>query len=243
MIAFWSVPKTLRPCDSISTHSQDGDVSIGDSFAIMSYVCTTRSAPDHWYPRECRRAGGAVFENRAALFLRAGCTSRSCHAPSAHFPPSDSLPAGDPAQRAAVDAVVGWHGSMLRASSMITVFNRVLAFQTGMEPAAEAVVDFHVHRLKQSLKVIDGTFLRAGRDWVAGGADISIADLLLACEIDMLTLLDASKAPPTLGSLLERNPRVAAWMQRVERRCDPHWTEARAMLVRARAAFVAKAKM
>ena len=75
-------------------------------------------------------------------------------------------------------------------------------------------------------------------DEYVAGADISIADLLLATEVDMDRLLDAAREGPNFEQLLEPVPKVRAWMERISRRCDPHYEEAKTLLCKARTRFI-----
>ncbi len=67
------------------------------------------------------------------------------------------------------------------------------------------------------------------------GADVSIADLVLAAEVAQLELLAAAPGGvgPRAAELLAPHARVATWLRAVEAATAPHWGEAHAAMQRA----------
>lgn len=90
--------------------------------------------------------------------------------------------------RAEVQGVLCWHGSALRAGGASLVFNRVLAPRFGMEGSSEVAERFSLPRVKQALGEMENCFL-SNHEYLAAG-EISIADLLVVCELEMLQMLD-----------------------------------------------------
>lgn len=70
---------------------------------------------------------------------------------------------------------------------------------------------------------IDSVFLHDSQ-FVAGD-EISVADLLLAVEIESLRAQDATSGPG-YDDLLADHSRLRAWMERVASRCEPHYDRA-----------------
>jgi len=61
----------------------------------------------------------------------------------------------------------------------------------------------------------------AGSNYIGGTDDITIADLLLACEVEQLCLLNAANDGHTMDSMLRNYSRVYSWIHRVRGRCNP----------------------
>ncbi|KAG1678289.1 hypothetical protein FOA52_013910 [Chlamydomonas sp. UWO 241] len=73
--------------------------------------------------------------------------------------------------------------------------------------------------------------------FMGGAAVPSLADLLCACIVEQLRLLDtvvscdaAARRKPDYADVLGRFPRVRAWAARVEAACAPHFTDVHATL-------------
>lgn len=144
----------------------------------------------------------------------------------------------DPYRRAMIDAAMAWHASTLRIGSMIVVFNRALSHTLGKQGDEQLVKSYGLPMLKSSLSTLEHVWL-AGKCFVSensrvlyiAGADISIADLLIASEIEQLVLLNpTNSSDATMDALLCECPRVNAWMNQVRTRCQPQWNAVHALL-------------
>lgn len=56
---------------------QDGEFSLGESGAILRYLCDTRSVADHWYPREAAGSLHACKNSRLCCRSCATCATRA----------------------------------------------------------------------------------------------------------------------------------------------------------------------
>lgn len=133
-----------------------------------------------------------------------------------------------PRQRAAVDAALDWHHATLRRGAATLVFERLFK---GNDAAAEADAG-----VRDALALLQAALRQLSSVWLAGpepflcGEQVSIADLVLACEMAQLRLLACSAAPPGQAQLLAPHPRVVAWMAAVERATGPHWAAVNAKI-------------
>lgn len=142
--------------------------------------------------------------------------------------PSHWYNSSDPRTAALVDAVMAWHGSTLRIGSMIVVFNLFIAANVGAKGNQPLVDDYGMPTLRNALSTLDEVWLK-DTAYVAG-EDISIADILLACEIEQLALLNGVQGAPTMEELLAPHAKVIAWLHRVRSSCQPHYDAAHSMI-------------
>ena len=77
--------------------------------------------------------------------------------------------------------------------------------------------------------------------FVGGGADVSIADLQMACELEQLCLLDTIPGGPTMAELLAPHPALQVWLNRVRERCRPHYDDVNSFLYSVKARMQAAA--
>jgi glutathione S-transferase len=147
----------------------------------------------------------------------------------------------DARSRALVDAALSWAAGALRSSAAQVVWHRVIAGNVGQTGDQRYVDEHGLPALREALAVLEGHWLQNGRrSWVAGGADASVADLAMACEVEQLSLLDAATAGgPTGAELMADLPAVRAWLGRLASRCAPHYADAHAVLRKVRAQMLA----
>lgn len=171
-------------------------------------------------------------------------------------------PHQDAAAAALVDAAVGWHFSALRPGCSGVVWALVLAKTvprggTARRAAAEspAAAAAALASLGPALDALEGGWLLSPEGgFLAGRGRLSIADLLVATEIDQLRLLEATRGGEgegergELGSggggdgnaavisyetLLAPRPRTRAYLARVREACGPrNWDEVSSVLGR-----------
>ena len=123
---------------------------------------------------------------------------------------------------------MAWHASTLRIGSMIVVWNLFIARNMGGKGNSQLVADYGMPTLQAALSTLNSVWLKDSL-YVAGN-EISIADLLLACEVEQLVLLDGVQGAPSFEELLSPNPKVTTWLDRVRKECQPHYDVAHALL-------------
>lgn len=138
-----------------------------------------------------------------------------------------------PRQRATVNSICDWHLGNTRPGSMHVVFNRAVSLSMGFEGNEQLVQIYGLPLLQQSLKTLERVWLAEG-PFLGGRAAPSIADLLVATELEQLTLLDAAAQPPSFDELLAPYPRIRAWMEQVASACQPAWDETHMFLRKVR---------
>ncbi|KAG7667402.1 putative Glutathione S-transferase T1 [Nannochloris sp. 'desiccata'] len=129
----------------------------------------------------------------------------------------------EPRVRATVDAIMAWHGSTLRIGSMLVVWNLAIAANLGLEGNKPLVDDYGLPTLKEALKVLECVWLGGNNTKFLVGNQISIADIMLACEIEQLALLDAVPGAPQIMELLAPYKKVTTWLDNVRTSSQPHY--------------------
>lgn len=107
---------------------------------------------------------------------------------------------------------------------MVVVWHLVIAPNLGRRGNLTLVKEYGIPTLKESLKSINNVWLRNadGREiFLAGSSHITIADLLLACEVEQLKLLEGNLQGVDISyqKLMQSYPKVNAWMQNVRKAC------------------------
>lgn len=154
-----------------------------------------------------------------------------------------------------VDAAVDWHFSSLRPGCSALVWALALAKTVPpggtarrLEAESPAAALAALASLELALDALEGGggggswLLSAEGGFLAGRRRLSIADLLVATELDQLRLLEVSKdddqlessklAAVSFASLLAPRPRVRAYLYRTKEACGPHWDEVSSVLDR-----------
>lgn len=171
-------------------------------------------------------------------------------------------PHRDAAAAALVDAAVGWHFSALRPGCSGVVWALVLAKTVpkggtarraaAESPAAAAAALASLELALDALEGGGGWLLSPEGGFLAGRGRLSVADLLVATELDQLRLLEATRgeeeergelgssggsgdgrsaAVVSYESLLAPRPRTRAYLARVREACGPrHWDEVSSVL-------------
>ncbi|KAK9819158.1 hypothetical protein WJX81_008461 [Elliptochloris bilobata] len=134
----------------------------------------------------------------------------------------------DAQRQARVNAACDWHHTSIRRGVTSQVYNRVLAPMAGL-PASDREAKQGVGMLAAALKAMESFWLE-GSAFVAGH-EVSIADLLIITELEMLRLLAASPQGPSAEEQLAPFPALRAWMERVPERVGRrHYTQVNAIL-------------
>eukprot|EP00798_Chlamydomonas_sp_ICE-L_P022751 gene22751-29918_t len=132
-------------------------------------------------------------------------------------------PRSDIKARARVDAVMHWfHGSVRKGVSPL-VLEKVLFGAFGMvcAYANEVCAQKYLDGTKKSLSTLEDIFL-AKNKFVAGD-EISVADLMVASEIEQLCIMKKEPTGTCMAELLEPHPKVRAWLKTVAETCAPHY--------------------
>ena len=124
-----------------------------------------------------------------------------------------------------MDAALDWHHSTLRRGAATYVFVRYIApLRIGkpVGPGGEKVAKDALALLQDALAQLNSYWLY-GKRFLAGDV-VSIADLVLACEISQLALLDAAAdAPLKMRDLLEPHAAVRTWLADTRAATQPQW--------------------
>lgn len=165
--------------------------------------------------------------NESSAIMRYLCLTRTATVPL-HFYPYNDVHA-----MAKIDAVMSWHASTLRIGSMITVWNLVIARNLNLPSNSRLVDDYGLPMLRAAFDALESGWLPANTKtntsttFLAGMPEISIADLLVACEIEQVVLVNNGAL---LKELLTSHPGVKEWLARVRRACAPHYNQVHEIL-------------
>jgi len=80
------------------------------------------------------------------------------------------------------------------------------------------------------LKVLESIWLGANNTTFLVGNQMTIADILLACEIEQLALLDAVSGAPKMVELLAPYNKVTTWLDNVRASSQPHYDDVHKIL-------------
>ena len=97
-------------------------------------------------------------------------------------------------------------------------------------PVNEAIKVEGLEILQQSLDTLQSYWLLEGKRPFVCSQDISIADLLMACELEQLCLMNKASHGTDLDDQLANRPVIRAWMKRVRETCGPAYDDAHAPL-------------
>ncbi len=168
-------------------------------------------------PSCCRLTRRPRPDARAAI-LRYLCNSN--HSLDACWYPVE------PRARARVDAALDWQHSTLRRGASTLVFFRFFR-NSKADAASDRTLKEALFFLQSALTQLDEYWLRDG--YVAGSS-MTVADLICACELSQLELLDACGVPPTQEQLLAPHAGVRRWLLRVAQETEPHFSDVHARL-------------
>ncbi|XP_075263767.1 uncharacterized protein LOC142355521 [Convolutriloba macropyga] len=158
----------------------------------------------------CLESNGFCLPESGAI-LRYLC---STYGAANHWYPQDLK------QRAKVDAAMDWSYSQLRMGAARLGWHRVIAKRRGL-PSSEAGAKEALANLNLALGHMTDIWLKSSP--FMAGPTISIADLLVLCELDQLRILEAAATGPYMKELLEPHPVVRAYLARVAKELSPHY--------------------
>mmetsp|Transcript_20988 Transcript_20988/g.63164 ORF Transcript_20988/g.63164 Transcript_20988/m.63164 type:complete len:237 (+) Transcript_20988:148-858(+) len=181
----------------------------------------------------CLQEGEFVLPESAAILRYLAAT----HPVPSHWYPEDAR------GRARVDAALDWQHANVRGGAARLVFHSVLTRNMGGPfPSDKLLAKQALNTLKAALQAIETVWL-AGRDYVAGD-HVSLADLLMCCELEQLVMLEAADSEvPRIQQLLDPFPKVASWRRRVDGAVAPHYADISQILYIATERMAAKSKL
>jgi len=135
----------------------------------------------------------------------------------------------DPKRRALIDSILDWihlnitagWGPLLQSRVMakIPVVGKGLNMETNeiLEQRSEKI-------LLTGLDLVETVMLSGPGKFLENGDEVSLADIVLLCQLKQLKIADAKTQEDVLGS----RPKLAAWMEAVENATNPHFEEVHA---------------
>jgi glutathione S-transferase len=170
----------------------------------------------------------ALFESPS--IMRYLCTTKPATIPSHWFPHNS------PKQAAIINSAMDWFLNNLRIASRTVVFHRCIAILLNKPPNEALVLSpLGLPYLISSLHTLETVLLPTKDTYIGGMSQPSIADLLIGCEVEQLTLLDAALKGPTLQELLAPHPNIRHWLDiKLRRDLDPQWNEVHKVLRQAK---------
>ncbi|CAL7950300.1 unnamed protein product [Xylocopa violacea] len=127
-----------------------------------------------------------------------------------HWYPKDSK------SQLRVDEYLEWQHLNTRANCALYFRVKYLTpFLTGQPATKEKIIEYEKHMIK-SLDDLENVWLK-GRNFLVG-SDISIADILGACEVEQVRIVGYNPH--------EGRPRISAWLKKVEENTSPYYQEA-----------------
>ncbi|KXZ51433.1 hypothetical protein GPECTOR_12g395 [Gonium pectorale] len=150
-------------------------------------------------------------------------------------------PRVDSVHRARVDAALHWYQGNIRAGAMRVSFHKVVAQRLGLQ-GDERVAQDGLNTLKLALSALESYWLAGGsRPFMTGGAPC-VADLLCACELEQLRMLQPQAHGLSMRQILAPYAAVRAWQLRLRAACEPHYDDVHAVLMKAVAAAAKQAE-
>lgn len=116
---------------------------------------------------------------------------------------------------------MSWHESALRPPSICVIAQVALLPLRGLKRSDAVLKQFALPGLKDALDKIENVWLRSS-PYVAG-EEVSIADLLIATELDLLQV--CIEEPFTYAKLIETRPKVVEYLARVKQACAPYYEQ------------------
>eukprot|EP00798_Chlamydomonas_sp_ICE-L_P027505 gene27505-31048_t len=112
-----------------------------------------------------------------------------------------------------------FHGSVRKGVTSL-VIEKVLFEPFGLT-SNEVCAQKYLDTTKKALNTLEDIFL-ANNKFVAGD-EISVADLMVASEIEQLCIMKKEPTGTCMAELLEPYPKIRAWMKTVAESCAPHY--------------------
>jgi len=121
--------------------------------------------------------------------------------------------------RARIDCFLDWHISNTRRGASGLVYNQVVAALVGDSLNPKAAAEGKALLVK-SLGILDDFWCKEG-PFLCGAEEVSIADLVISCELTQLKMLDDSEE----SELLAPWKNVTKWFQAVKAATNPVFDE------------------
>eukprot|EP00088_Acartia_fossae_P010720 TRINITY_DN1536_c0_g1_i11.p1 TRINITY_DN1536_c0_g1~~TRINITY_DN1536_c0_g1_i11.p1 ORF type:complete len:252 (-),score=60.52 TRINITY_DN1536_c0_g1_i11:4-720(-) len=125
----------------------------------------------------------------------------------------------DPKQQARVDEYMEWQHMGTRINCAKFFIEKWLLPMGTRIPPNEKKVEHLKDVMETTLEQVERIWLKNGeQDFIGGGKDVSVADLLAACEMEQ---------PRMAGyDVRDKSPVLKLYMDRVQDRLNPHYAEA-----------------
>lgn len=135
-------------------------------------------------------------------------------------------------KRAMIDSVLDWHHLNLRLGTVTLVQSTALAPALGRQHNPFVIAEAE-KILCASLDKLQTVWLKGDSQFLLGNSQLSIADLILACEIMQLEVLDEKDR----DRILSPHKKVLKWIEDVKHSTSPYFEEMHQLL------FETKAKL
>lgn len=132
------------------------------------------------------------------------------------------------AGRARADGALAWHHGTLRRGAAGLCWELVVA-KNLKRPTSPALLASYRQTLKQALADLSAYWLADGKLPYVGGAQPCVADLVFACELAQLAIVEHAEGAEhadTLDGVLAAHPAVSRWFANVRTYCGPAWDDA-----------------
>ncbi|CAL1543922.1 unnamed protein product [Lymnaea stagnalis] len=127
-------------------------------------------------------------------------------------------------KQARVEEYLNWHHTNTRGLCALLFQHLLIIPRATGKPVNQEKVEKYREKVSTMLSQLESYFLK-NQTYLGGGNELSIADLLGACELMQLYACHEQ-------GLYEKSPIVKAWLDRVKRETNPYFDEAHKLVYR-----------